>query len=143
MQMVPGAQTINFAQEDLHKTLLDMTGGSGPDVGVEAVGMHYTKSIISKVHAHAVGPCMSAGLHPAARTALRCCRAGGGFGRSSGGVCMQCIAVLRYLLFTMLNLWSSAQAEQKLWLQTDPSDMMNDIIYNVRKVQWRFCPGGR
>jgi threonine dehydrogenase-like Zn-dependent dehydrogenase len=50
MQMVPGAQTINFAQEDLHKTLLDMTGGSGPDVGVEAVGMHYTKSVISKVH---------------------------------------------------------------------------------------------
>ena len=26
------------------------------------------------------------------------------------------------------------QAEQKLWLQNDPSDMMNDIIYNVRKV---------
>lgn len=47
--MVPGVQTINFAQEDLHKTLLDLTGGLGPDVGVEAVGMHYTKSIISKV----------------------------------------------------------------------------------------------
>ena len=29
---------------------------------------------------------------------------------------------------------SILQAEQKLWLQTDPSDMMNDIIYNVRKV---------
>jgi NADPH:quinone reductase-like Zn-dependent oxidoreductase len=49
MQMVPGAQTVNFAKVDLHQTLLDMTGGSGPDVGVEAVGMHYTKSIISKV----------------------------------------------------------------------------------------------
>jgi hypothetical protein len=34
------------------------------------------------------------------------------------------------------------QAEQKLWLQTDPSDMMNDIIYNVRKVQPQRCfPG--
>ena len=60
MQMVPGAQTINFAQEDLHKTLLDMTGGSGPDVGVEAVGMHYTKSILSKVHQSADCICMSA-----------------------------------------------------------------------------------
>lgn len=28
----------------------------------------------------------------------------------------------------------NVQVEQKLWLQTDPSDMMNDIIYNVRKV---------
>ena len=60
MQMVPGAQTINFAQEDLHRTLLDMTGGSGPDVGVEAVGMHYTKSVLSKVRRAPEQICMSA-----------------------------------------------------------------------------------
>lgn len=42
-------QTVNFAQMDLHKALNEMTGGSGPDVGIETVGMHYAKSSISKV----------------------------------------------------------------------------------------------
>ncbi len=34
---------------------------------------------------------------------------------------------------------SFLQAEMKLYLQTDPSDIMNELIYNVRKVS-QFNP---
>ena len=46
-------------------------------------------------------------------------------------ICMQCRPCVRCTADSVVNL---LQAEQKLWLQTDPSDMMNDIIFNVRKV---------
>jgi hypothetical protein len=127
MQMVPGAQTINFAQEDLHRTLLDMTGGSGPDVGVEAVGMHYTKSVLSKVHQAADQMCISSAT----------CSLPPDLGASlPTSTCLPASAcsaahVSAALLTLFVNI---LQAEQKLWLQTDPSDMMNDIIFNVRKV---------
>jgi hypothetical protein len=41
-------------------------------------------------------------------------------------------------MLLMRSAGASLQAEQKLWLQTDPSDMMNEIIFNVRKVPLKF-----
>ena len=46
---VPGIQTLNFAEEkDVVGKLKSMTKW-GPDVGIEAVGCHYTKSLLHKI----------------------------------------------------------------------------------------------
>ncbi len=47
--VVPGVEVVDFAEEDLHQRLKELTGGPGPDVGIAAIGMHYAKSILSKV----------------------------------------------------------------------------------------------
>ena len=48
---IPGIQTINASEEkDVVKKLKSMTSSTnGPDVGIEAVGNHYTKSTVHKV----------------------------------------------------------------------------------------------
>lgn len=46
---MPGIQTVNFAEEkDVVAKLKEMTT-HGPDVAIEAVGCHYTKSLLHKV----------------------------------------------------------------------------------------------
>lgn len=49
-------EVINFAEEDLTRALRKLTGGQGPDVGIEAVGMHYAKSFIAKVRRRSTNP---------------------------------------------------------------------------------------
>ena len=44
---MPEVQTINFEKQNVKETLTEMTG-DGPDVGIEAVGFHYTKELSSK-----------------------------------------------------------------------------------------------
>jgi threonine dehydrogenase-like Zn-dependent dehydrogenase len=68
---MPEVQTINFEKQNVKDALTEMTG-DGPDVGIEAVGFHYTKELSSKI-------------------------------------------------------------QMGLKLETDPSDMLNEIIYCVRK----------
>lgn len=47
---VPGVETINFdLDKDVTKKLKEITDGRGPDVGIEAVGLHYTKSLAHKI----------------------------------------------------------------------------------------------
>jgi threonine dehydrogenase-like Zn-dependent dehydrogenase len=41
--------TINFKQQNVLQTMREMLGSHGLDVGIDAVGMHYTKSIVHTV----------------------------------------------------------------------------------------------
>jgi len=72
------AETINYAEEDVRGTLKEMTGGRGPDVCVEAVGLE----------AHGMGPVgvydrvkqelkLQTGRPHALRQAILACRKGG------------------------------------------------------------------
>ncbi|KAK9817038.1 hypothetical protein WJX72_008732 [[Myrmecia] bisecta] len=45
---LPGLEIINFAEKDTLKALNELVP-NGPDVGIEAVGFHYTKTMSSKV----------------------------------------------------------------------------------------------
>lgn len=73
-----GAETINYEQQSVHDTLMEMTGGRGPDSCIEAVGME----------AHMPGPLyaydrvkqalmLETGRPIALRQAIMACRNGG------------------------------------------------------------------
>jgi threonine dehydrogenase-like Zn-dependent dehydrogenase len=73
-----GAETINYEQEDVSDTLLEMTGGRGPDSVIDAVGL--------EAHGHGAAyafdrlkqAMMSETGRPIAlRDAITCCRNGG------------------------------------------------------------------
>jgi threonine dehydrogenase-like Zn-dependent dehydrogenase len=72
-----GAETINFEEENVHETLMDMTGGRGPDACIDAVGM--------EAHAHGLGAydrikqalMLETDRPMALREAIMACRNGG------------------------------------------------------------------
>jgi threonine dehydrogenase-like Zn-dependent dehydrogenase len=68
---LPGLETINFGERNVLEAIKELAP-NGPDVGIEAVGFHYTTSMLSK-------------------------------------------------------------AQMLVGLETDPSDMLNEMIYAVRK----------
>ena len=74
-----GAETIDYAQGKVQETILELTGGQGPDAVIEAVGMesHGAESLVQKV-ASAVQPTVSAIERPfALNQAILACRPGG------------------------------------------------------------------
>ena len=72
-----GAQTINYEYSDVYDTLMDMTGGRGPDACIDAVGMEaHVPGIIGAYDRIKVGMMMETERPNALREAIMCCRKG-------------------------------------------------------------------
>jgi threonine dehydrogenase-like Zn-dependent dehydrogenase len=73
-----GAETINFAEEDVPERLREMTGGLGPDSCIDAVGLEAHGTTLDAVYDRVKHTLMLATdrLH-ALRQAIGCCRKGG------------------------------------------------------------------
>ena len=74
-----GATTIDMGSEDVYERLMDMTGGLGPDVCIDAVGMeahgyHMLDSIYDRVKTTLM---LETERPHAFRQAVMCCRKGG------------------------------------------------------------------
>jgi threonine dehydrogenase-like Zn-dependent dehydrogenase len=74
-----GAITIDMSEEDVYDRLLDLTGGIGPDICIDAVGMEahgYTavESLYDKIKTNLF---METERPAALRQAILCCRKGG------------------------------------------------------------------
>jgi threonine dehydrogenase-like Zn-dependent dehydrogenase len=74
-----GATTIDMHEEDVYERLLDLTGGIGPDVCIDAVGMEahgstVMETIYDKVKTNLF---METERPHAVRQAILCCRKGG------------------------------------------------------------------
>lgn len=73
-----GADTINFAKEDVYETLKEMTGGRGPDACIDAVGLEAhgmsPDAVIDKVKTTLF---LATDQVHALRQAIYCCRKGG------------------------------------------------------------------
>jgi threonine dehydrogenase-like Zn-dependent dehydrogenase len=73
-----GAETINYEQEDVYDTLLEMTGGRGPDSVIDAVGLEAHGSGAAYAFDRLKQAMMSETGRPIAlRDAITCCRNGG------------------------------------------------------------------
>jgi threonine dehydrogenase-like Zn-dependent dehydrogenase len=72
------AETIDYTQSDVYQTLLEMTGGRGPDSCIDAVGMEAHGTQLDAVYDRVKQAMMLATdrLH-ALRQAIHCCRKGG------------------------------------------------------------------
>jgi threonine dehydrogenase-like Zn-dependent dehydrogenase len=73
------AETINFEEEDVYDTLMEMTGGRGPDrcidaVGAEAHGSGSLDALLDKVKSSVM---LTTDRVHALREAILCCRKGG------------------------------------------------------------------
>jgi threonine dehydrogenase-like Zn-dependent dehydrogenase len=73
-----GAETINFAVEDVHDRLREMTGGRGPDACIDAVGLEAHGTTVDAIYDRVKHALMltTDRLH-ALRQAIDCCRKGG------------------------------------------------------------------
>jgi threonine dehydrogenase-like Zn-dependent dehydrogenase len=73
-----GAETLNFADEDIYEKLTEMTGGMGPDSCIDAVGLEARGTTIDAFYDRARTTLYLATdrLH-ALRQAIRACRKGG------------------------------------------------------------------
>jgi len=72
-----GAQTINYEYSDVYETLMDMTGGRGPDACIDAVGMEaHVPGITGAYDRIKVGLMMETERPGALREAIMCCRKG-------------------------------------------------------------------
>jgi threonine dehydrogenase-like Zn-dependent dehydrogenase len=72
-----GAQTINYEYSDVYDTLMDMTGGRGPDACIDAVGMEaHVPGIAGAYDRIKVGLMMETDRPNALREAIMCCRKG-------------------------------------------------------------------
>jgi threonine dehydrogenase-like Zn-dependent dehydrogenase len=73
-----GAETLNFADEDIYEKLTEMTGGMGPDSCIDAVGLEAHGTTIDALYDRARTTLNLATdrLH-ALRQAIRACRKGG------------------------------------------------------------------
>lgn len=73
-----GATIIDFAQQDVHATLNDLTGGRGPDACIDAVGLEAHGHSVDAVYDRVKQAMWMATdrLH-ALRQAIYCCRKGG------------------------------------------------------------------
>jgi threonine dehydrogenase-like Zn-dependent dehydrogenase len=74
-----GATTINMHEEDVYERLLDLTGGIGPDVCIDAVGMEaHGSTVIETIYDKVKTNLMMETDRPhAVRQAILCCRKGG------------------------------------------------------------------
>ncbi len=74
-----GATTIDFHAEDVYERLLDMTGGIGPDICIDAVGMeaHGTNVLESAYDRIKTALFMESDRPAVVRQVIECCRKGG------------------------------------------------------------------
>ena len=73
-----GADTINYEEVDVYDTLMEMTGGRGPDSCIDAVGMEAHAPGIIYAYDRAKQAMMLESDRPyALRQAIMCCRNGG------------------------------------------------------------------
>jgi threonine dehydrogenase-like Zn-dependent dehydrogenase len=72
-----GAETINYEHMNVYETLMDMTGGRGPDASIDAVGMEAHSPGIDGIYDRVKTTLMLETDRPnALRQAIRCCRKG-------------------------------------------------------------------
>lgn len=73
-----GAEIVNYEQVDLHETLLELTGGRGPDRCIDCVGMEAHGSGAGYLYDRAKQALMLESDRPTVlRQAIRACRKGG------------------------------------------------------------------
>jgi threonine dehydrogenase-like Zn-dependent dehydrogenase len=73
-----GAETINYKEQSVYDTLMDWTGGRGPDACIEAVGMESHAPSLIYVYDRVKQAMMLETDRPhALREAIMCCRNGG------------------------------------------------------------------
>lgn len=74
-----GAETVDMSSENVYERLLDLTGGIGPDVCIDAVGMEsHGYRTVDKVYDRIKTSLMMETDRPhALRQAIMCCRKGG------------------------------------------------------------------
>jgi threonine dehydrogenase-like Zn-dependent dehydrogenase len=73
-----GAETINFAEQNVYETLMDMTGGRGPDSCIDDVGLEALGHGLSFAYDRAKQALMMESDRPIAlREAIMACRNGG------------------------------------------------------------------
>ena len=74
-----GAETIDFMAEKVHDTLMDLTGGRGPDACIDAVGLeaHGTGSLGARYDRVKQAMWMTTDRLQALRQAIHACRKGG------------------------------------------------------------------
>jgi threonine dehydrogenase-like Zn-dependent dehydrogenase len=73
-----GAETINYEETDTYETLMDMTGGRGPDACIDAVGMEAHGAPLEYAYDRIKQSMMLETERPIAlREAIRACRKGG------------------------------------------------------------------
>lgn len=73
-----GAETINYKEQSVYDTLMDRTGGRGPDACIEAVGMESHAPSLIYVYDRVKQAMMLETDRPhALREAIMCCRNGG------------------------------------------------------------------
>jgi threonine dehydrogenase-like Zn-dependent dehydrogenase len=79
MAATAGAETIDFMTEDVHDTLMDLTGGRGPDACIDAVGLeaHGTGSLGARYDRVRQAMWMTTDRLDALRQAIHACRKGG------------------------------------------------------------------
>lgn len=72
------AETINYEEQDVYETLMEMTGGMGPDSCIDAVGMEAHKPGAMMTYDNTMQKLKMENDRPLAlREAIRCCRNGG------------------------------------------------------------------
>lgn len=73
-----GAETIDFSNDDVYSTLMDMTGGRGPDACIDAVGLEAHGGTIDALYDRAkTAVYLATDRIHALRQVIRCCRKGG------------------------------------------------------------------
>jgi threonine dehydrogenase-like Zn-dependent dehydrogenase len=73
-----GAETINFREQNVYETLMDMTGGRGPDACIDDVGLEaHAPGIIFAYDRVKQAMMLEADRPHALREAIMCCRNGG------------------------------------------------------------------
>jgi len=72
------AETVNFQEVDVYEALNEMTGGRGPDVCIDAVGLEAYGHTVDAMYDYAKAALfMATDRAHALRQAIRCCRKGG------------------------------------------------------------------
>ncbi len=72
------AETINYEDQDVYQTLMEMTGGRGPDSVIDAVGLEaHSPGIMEVVDRVKQGLMLESDRPHALRDAIMCCRSGG------------------------------------------------------------------
>jgi threonine dehydrogenase-like Zn-dependent dehydrogenase len=72
------AEALNFQEVDVYEALNDMTGGRGPDVCIDAVGLEAYGHTVDAMYDYARAALfMATDRAHALRQAIRCCRKGG------------------------------------------------------------------
>jgi len=73
-----GAETINYQKQNVYETLMDMTGGRGPDACIDDVGMEaHAPGLINAYDRVKQAMMLETDRSHALREAIMCCRNGG------------------------------------------------------------------